>query len=210
MGPRPGREGGRTTLGDTGTRHHDPANDVVLKFDPGREHAGPLEKFLASGRKLPVVLLTCNRADLLRQTIRVTLCFDEHLCRVLCEGSQGPEGVDAAAWPVPSSRLFAVLNRGKFHHHARRASGDDRASGFARGRPASGIRNILYMLREQCFTLCSCIACLLSPACGLSALALFVNIGAPNALSQACAFAVPPFLLMTGLLILLPLPPSIV
>lgn len=37
----------------------------------GGGEAGPLEAFLEAGGKLPIALLTCNRANLLQNTIEV-------------------------------------------------------------------------------------------------------------------------------------------
>lgn len=51
--------------------YRDPADAVELSYSVGSSEAGPMEKFLSEGKKLPVVLLTCNRAALLEQTIKV-------------------------------------------------------------------------------------------------------------------------------------------
>ena len=71
-------EGGRGRSGGTGANaqvsadaYRDPADGVAMEFAVGGEEAGPLETFLAEGKKLPIVLLTCNREALLRQTIQV-------------------------------------------------------------------------------------------------------------------------------------------
>lgn len=49
----------------------DPADDVEIVFEDGGRNPGPIEAFLRRGGKIPVLLLTCNRADLLRDTIEV-------------------------------------------------------------------------------------------------------------------------------------------
>lgn len=48
----------------------DPADSVAISFG-SVGGAGPLESFLARGEKLPVVLLTCDRHELLGETIKV-------------------------------------------------------------------------------------------------------------------------------------------
>lgn len=53
--------------------YHDPADAVTMEYDVGVEKAGPMELFLAAGKKMPVLLLTCNRDVLLRRTIQVRL-----------------------------------------------------------------------------------------------------------------------------------------
>ncbi|CAN0297363.1 unnamed protein product [Ascophyllum nodosum] len=60
------RSGG---VGLEGARR-DPADAVELRYAAGLDGAGPIETFLAEGKKLPVVLLTCNRATLLSETIK--------------------------------------------------------------------------------------------------------------------------------------------
>lgn len=49
----------------------DPADGVEMEFTVAGQGAGPLERFVAAGKKLPIVLLTCNRETLLRRTIEV-------------------------------------------------------------------------------------------------------------------------------------------
>lgn len=52
----------------------DPADGVHLTYEGGGgvvAEVGPIEAFLARGGKLPVLLLTCNRAQLLEHTIEV-------------------------------------------------------------------------------------------------------------------------------------------
>lgn len=49
----------------------DPADGVELTYDNGEGSAGPMESYLAAGGKLPVVLMTCNRDEMLGQTIEV-------------------------------------------------------------------------------------------------------------------------------------------
>lgn len=66
--PASGRGGGVGAFGD-------PADGVHLAYEGGGgviAEAGPMEAFLARGGKLPVLLLTCNRAQLLGQTIEVS------------------------------------------------------------------------------------------------------------------------------------------
>ena len=65
------RSGG---VGLEGARR-DPADAVELRYAAGLDGAGPIETFLAEGKKLPVVLLTCNRATLLSETIKVGVLF---------------------------------------------------------------------------------------------------------------------------------------
>eukprot|EP00904_Undaria_pinnatifida_P012446 jgi/Undpi1/8331/HiC_scaffold_25.g10800.m1 len=64
-----------------------------MEFAVGGEEAGPLETFLAEGKKLPIVLLTCNREALLRQTIqslRGVRGMDMSNIMVLQDGSDEP------------------------------------------------------------------------------------------------------------------------
>lgn len=55
--------------------YHDPADGVFLtsRGSAGGDGSavGPMERFLKNGGKLPILLLTCNRAALLQKTIEV-------------------------------------------------------------------------------------------------------------------------------------------
>lgn len=54
-----------------GGHSNDPADDVILEYDVGLAGAGPIEVFLTQGKSFPVVLMTCNRKNLLDRTIKV-------------------------------------------------------------------------------------------------------------------------------------------
>lgn len=61
--------------GDGGrAAYRDPADTVTVAYKAIPEDAGPIEKFLGTGGELPIVLLTCNRHALLRQTLEVCFC----------------------------------------------------------------------------------------------------------------------------------------
>lgn len=74
-----GGSGGGGGGGDSPGVFPDPADGVHMAYggstgDGGgvTAEAGPIEAFLAQGGKLPVLLLTCNRAELLSHTIEVS------------------------------------------------------------------------------------------------------------------------------------------
>lgn len=81
-----GGKGGGGDGGDGFGAFPDPADgvDLALVYEGGRggglggeavvAEAGPMESFLERGEKFPVLLLTCNRAELLGQTIEVRVC----------------------------------------------------------------------------------------------------------------------------------------
>ncbi|CAM9837029.1 unnamed protein product, partial [Laminaria digitata] len=76
-----------------GGAYHDPADGVEMEFAVGGQGAGPLETFLVAGKKLPVVLLTCNREALLRKTIeslRAVRGMDMSNVMVLQDGADPP------------------------------------------------------------------------------------------------------------------------
>lgn len=67
----PGRVWPEAVASDRGYGGDDPADAVEMVYEVGLESAGPIERFLSEGKKLPVLLLTCNRDGLLRKTIQV-------------------------------------------------------------------------------------------------------------------------------------------
>eukprot|EP00752_Nemacystus_decipiens_P007976 g7126.t2 len=72
--PASGKDDGGGGGGDSVGAFEDPADGVYLAYEGGGvggvvAEAGPIEAFLAKGGKLPVLLLTCNRAELLGHTI---------------------------------------------------------------------------------------------------------------------------------------------
>ncbi len=107
----------------------DPADGVHMAYGGGggaggvAGGAGPMEAFLARGGKLPVLLLTCNREQLLGETIKVGV--DEELAGWLCIGlfvvgkGQGLGLVATGVACMSTASRFIYLSASK---HCRRCS----------------------------------------------------------------------------------------